>query len=97
MKANTTEMKNIAAEIRGLAVDYQTKISQMYTKFSNMPVETKEWTGNKAREYVGYVLLDKPDLLAVGEQIKAFAKVITDDANLLENNLAKVRKDESNE
>ncbi len=97
MKANTMEMKNVSAEIQGLAVDYQTKISQLYTKFSNMTSVTKEWTGNKACEYVRYVLLDKPDMLAVGNQIKAFAKIISDDANLLESNASKVGKGETGE
>lgn len=97
MKANTNEMRNIASEIKALAVEYQTKVSQLYTKISNMPSVTKEWTGNKAQEYVRYVLLDKQELMSVGDQIKAFAKVITDDANLIDNTVAKVRKDESNE
>lgn len=95
MKANTNEMRRIASEINSLAVQYQTLISGMYTKFSNMPVSTKEWVGNKASEYVNYVLLDKSDMLSVGDKIKSFARTIESDANLLETNSSKIRKDEA--
>ena len=47
MKVDTVEMKSIASEINQLAVQYQTKISQMYNKIAQMPTVTKEWTGNK--------------------------------------------------
>ena len=97
VKANTMEMRQIASEIKALAVDYQTKISQMYSKFSNMPTVTNEWTGGQAQKYVSYVLLEKQDMMFVGDQLKEFAKVIADDATLLENNAASVRKDESSE
>ena len=97
MKANTNEMRQVAADIRALATEYQTKISQMYTKFVNMPNGTKEWSGGQAERYVKLVLLEKQDLMSVGDQIKNFAKVISDDANIIDNNAANVRKDESSE
>ena len=95
MRANTDEMRRIASEINSLAVQYQTLISGLYTKFSEMPTVTKEWIGNKAQEYVGYVMLDKPDMLSVGDKIKSFANAITDDANQLDSNISKIRKDEA--
>lgn len=95
MKANTDEMRRIASEINSLAVQYQKTISDLYTKFSEMPTVTKEWIGNKAQEYVSYVMLDKPDMLSVGDKIKSFANAITDDANLLDSNISKIRKDEA--
>lgn len=95
MKANTNEMRNIASEINSLAVQYQTLITGLYTRFSNMPTGTKEWIGNKAQEYVRYVMLDKESMLSVGDKIKSFATVITNDANILESNSAKVGRDES--
>lgn len=97
MKANTNEMRQIAADIRALATEYQTKISKMYSRFANMPSGTKEWSGGQAEKYVKYVLLEKQEMLNVGDQIKKFAKVIGDDANILDSNAAVVRKDESSE
>lgn len=97
MKTNTNEMRNIAKEINNLANEYQTKISKMYTKFTNMPFETKEWTGNQANRYVNYVLLDKPDLLSVGNKLKDFSKIINATADLLEKNDLNVREDEAND
>ena len=97
MKANTNEMKRIAGEINSLAVEYQTLISNLYSKISNMPSVTKEWTGNKAQEYVSHVLLDKQDMMSVGDKIKGFSRLITNNANVLEANSAKIRKDEANE
>ncbi len=96
MKINTNEMHRIASEINALAVDYQALISDMYSRFSNMPSETHEWTGNQAKKFVGYVLLDKSDLMSVGDKIKGFSKIIKDDATLVEGRVSKIWKDESN-
>lgn len=97
MRVDTTEMKSIANEINQLAVQYQTKISQMYNKFSQMPTVTKEWTGNKAQEYVSYVMLDKSDMMIVGDRIKDFARDIIDAANKMEYCETTARGDETDE
>ena len=95
MIANTDEMKRIASEISSLAVDYQTKLSKLYSKFALMPNGTNEWVGNRAEEYVSYVLMDKTDFMAVGDRIKDYAKTIENDAIQLETTISKVRKDEA--
>mgnify|MGYP002522107006 CR=1 FL=1 len=97
MRVDTTEMKSIASEINQLAVQYQTKISQMYNKFSQMPTVTKEWTGNRAQEYVSYVMLDKTDMMLVGDKIKDFSRAIVDAANKMESCEATARGDETDE
>lgn len=96
MKANTDEMRKIANEISSLATRYQTLITNLYNKFSNMST-TKEWVGNRAQEYVEYVMLDKPEMISIGNRIKNISKVIMDDANLLDTNISKIRKDEASE
>jgi len=97
MRTDTSEMKSIANEINQLAVQYQTKISQIYNKFSQMPTVTKEWTGNRAQEYVGYVMLDKSDMMLVGDRIKDFARDIMDAANKMESFESTARGDETDE
>ncbi|MBR6136830.1 MAG: hypothetical protein IKQ06_01590 [Bacilli bacterium] len=97
MKVDTVEMKSIAGEINQLAVQYQTKISQMYNKIAQMPTVTKEWTGNKAQEYVSYVMLDKTDMMIVGDRIKDFARDIIDTANRMESFETTARGDETDD
>lgn len=97
MKVDTVEMKSIASEINQLAVQYQTKISQMYNKIAQMPTVTKEWTGNKAQEYVSYVMLDKTDMMIVGDRIKDFARDIIDTANRMESFETTARGDETDD
>lgn len=97
MKVDTVEMKSIAGEINQLAVQYQTKISQMYNKIAQMPTVTKEWTGNKAQEYVSYVMLDKTDMMIVGDRIKDFAREIIDTANRMESFETTARGDETDD
>ncbi len=96
MKANTVEMKRIASEIDSLANEYKILISALYTRFSNMTTDTHEWTGNKANEYVKYVMQDKASMNAVYSKIKSFAKALSDEADLIDLTVAKVRKDETN-
>ena len=97
MKVDTVEMKSIAGEINQLAVQYQTKISQIYNKIAQMPTVTKEWTGNKAQEYVSYVMLDKTDMMIVGDRIKDFARDIIDTANRMESFETTARGDETDD
>ena len=93
MKVNTDDMRTFASEINTLGNDYQTKITDLFSKFVNLP-DTKEWTGGRANDYVKLVLLDKSDLMSVGAGIKSFSKIITEDANMLDSTVAKVKKGE---
>lgn len=93
MKINTDEMRNHAAAINSLAADYQSKITELFNIFVNLP-DTKEWTGGRARDYVKLVLLDKNDLMSVGEGIKSFSKVITESANMIDTTVTKAKKGE---
>ncbi len=93
MKINTDEMRAIATDINTLATDYQTKITDLYNKFINLP-ETKEWTGGRAKDYVKLVLLDKNELMGVGDGIKSFSRIITESANMVDSTVTKVKKGE---
>lgn len=97
MKANTKEMKSIAAQIYSKGVEYQTLISKMYRKVTDMPNTTQEWTGQKAKEYVNIILLDKDEFMKIGDDLKAYARAIADIATLLEDRAGKTRKDEEHD
>lgn len=96
MKANTKEMKNTASEIYSKAVEYQTLVSKMYRKFTEMPNVTHEWSGNQAGEYVKIVLLDKDEFMKIGDVLKTYARAIQEMATIIEEKSSKVRKDEEN-
>ena len=96
MKANTKEMKNTASEIYSKAVEYQTLISKMYRKFTDMPNGTHEWSGNQAGEYVKIVLLDKEEFMRIGDVLKSYSRAILEMSNIIEDRSGKVRKDEEN-
>lgn len=96
MKANTKEMRNIASEIYSKANDYQILISKMYRKFTDMPNGTQEWSGNKAKEYVDIILLDKDEFMKIGDELKAYGRAIAEMATLIEERASKTRKDEEN-
>lgn len=93
MKINTDEMRNHAKAISDLAAEYQAKITDLYNLFINLPV-TQEWTGGRARDYVKLVLLDKQELMNVGDGIKSFAKTISDSANMLDTTISKAKRGE---
>ena len=96
MKANTREMRSIASDIYSKAVEYQVVISKMYRKFTDMPSFSKEWTGNKAKEYINIVLLDKEEFMKIGDALKAYSRAINEMATLIEDRSGKTRKDEEN-
>lgn len=93
MKINTDEMRAIATDINTLATDYQKKITDLYNKFINLP-DTKEWTGGRANDYVKLVLLDKNELMGVGDGIKSFSRIITESANTVDSTVTKIKKGE---
>ena len=97
MKANTKEMKNIASQIYSKGVEYQLLITKMYKKINDMPNNTQEWSGNKAKEYVNIVLLDKEEFMRIGDDLKAYGRTIADIATLLEDRSSKARKDEEHD
>ncbi len=93
MKINTEEMRNHAAAINSLAAEYQGKITELFNKFVNLP-DTKEWTGGRAKDYVNMVLLDKNELMNVGDGIKSFSKAITESANMIDTTVTKAKQGE---
>lgn len=90
-------MKRIAREISSFATQYQNIITDLFTRFSEMPNITREWIGQRAEQYVSYVMLDKQGLLKVGDQIKDFSDAIIEDANVLDACSSKARKEETDE
>lgn len=95
VKADTNEMRRIASEINSEAIRYQALITGLFNRFANMS-QTREWVGKRAQDYVGYVMLEKPDLMSVGDKLKNLSKVILNDASLLETTSVKIETDESN-
>ncbi len=92
MKINTDEMVRIANEINNLATQYQSKINKFYSKLSDMP-NSSAWTGNGANRYARAVLLDKPDMLRIGDKIKDYSKSIIRSANTLDEMSKKEERD----
>ena len=92
MKVNTEEMKRIAKEISDLANQYQNKINKFYLKLSDMP-NSEAWTGKSSVRYSRAVLLDKPDMLKIGDRIKDFSKSIVRSADVLDEQSKKEEKD----
>ena len=83
MKVNTEEMRRIANEINNLATQYQNKINKFYLKLSDLP-NSEAWIGPSSERYARAVLLDKPDMLKIGDRIKDFSKSIARSANTLD-------------
>ncbi len=94
MLVRTKEMIQTAQDINSLIVEYQTLISNMYSRIGEMPSTC--WSGTRANEYIQYVLLDKDNLMAVGDKLKSFTNTIINDANMYANAASKIWKDESN-
>lgn len=92
MKINTEEMIRIANEINNLAVQYQNKINKFYLKLSEIP-NSDAWIGNGANRYSRAVLLDKPDMLKVGDGVKDYSKSIIRAANTLDEMSKKEERD----
>ena len=61
-----------------------------------MPNVTREWVGDKAEEYVQYVLQDKNELMAVGDKLKSLSQVIADDASAIDYGMSVITKGEAN-
>ena len=97
MDANTDEMRRIATELNTLANSYLEAINKMYQRISEMPTVTKEWTGNQAQRYASIVSNDKSSMTEIGTKIKQFAKIINDDANQIDTQVARVLKGEEND
>ena len=94
MLVRTKEMIQTAQDINSLIVEYQTLISEMYSRLVDMPSFC--WSGTRANEYVQYVLMDKDNLMSVGDKLKGFTTTIMNDANMYANAASKIWKDESN-
>ena len=92
MNADTDAMRIIANEINTYAITYQSMISTFYTKISNL-ANSSAWWGKSSKKYAELALLDKADMLAVGDKIKAFSKYIKNAADEFDSTVNKAESE----
>ena len=94
-QANTDLMIEHANSIIQLASDYEVIVTQLFKRFSEVPYITKEWVGEQSEYYFNTIMLDKNEYVALGEEIKKYAKKILRDAEDIDDEIIKVKKEES--
>ncbi len=70
---NTTELDDIAEKLSSLSNDYLNEINNLFNRLSEVPSETKEWTGTQSKKYLNIILRDKKEYLEVGNKMKYIA------------------------
>ena len=96
-KADTHEITELAKDIISLATDYETEINNLFRRFSNVPLITREWVGNEAEQYFNIVSFDQQDYINIGETIKAYANKLIEDAESIDETINNVLKEENND
>lgn len=92
---NTTELEEISKEIISLSDDLYEEFNKLFTRFSEVPTVTKEWTGKQSKYYFGVVAKDKQDYLKFSAKLKNIGYKINYNSNVINNYMAYIQNMES--
>ena len=76
---NTDEVENIANNISKQVDLYNTKIENLFKKFSEVSNITKEWFGNQADYYFRVVEGQKAQYVKFGQELQALVDRLNED------------------
>lgn len=91
---DTDRLKDLSKDIMSLANQYDIQITKLFKMLGDVPYTTKEWVGNQAERYFKLVLLDKNDFLDFGNELKRYARKLSEDSDKLDDAIEKTQKDE---
>lgn len=94
---DTDRLKEISQDIMSKANEYDIKITKLFKMLGDVPYTTKEWVGNQAERYFKTILLDKNDFLEFGNELKRYAKKLSEDSDKLAEAIKKTQTDEVKE
>lgn len=93
--ANTTEIETISKDIISLANDLNNEINSLFSRLSNVPYGTKEWSGNQALKYFNIIASDKKQYNELASNLKDIGYKLRDNANEIRNCINKNKNNES--
>lgn len=91
---NTTEIESIASDLISLSNEYIDEINKLFVRLSEVPSETKEWTGTQANKYYNVISSDKQSFLEVGNKMRYIGNKIKSDSMAITNCMNKCFIDE---
>lgn len=77
--ANTIEIENISKELITLANELTTEFNNMYTRFSEVPFNSKEWVGKQSMFYFNRIANDKKEYLNFASKIRDIGYKLSSD------------------
>ena len=82
--ANTNEMKEVADDIKALAIQLGETFDALYKRLSEVPEGTQEWIGGKANYYFATICSDKDKHKTICTELETLANEIESEALTLE-------------
>ena len=90
--ADTTEMIQVAKDLKKLSDDLDFEIKTLFSRLINVPNGTKEWIGDEANIYFNLIAEDKTQYLVLSRCIRSLSVEILGEADELENIATKDRR-----
>ena len=92
---DTTEVGNIANDIRTLVDEYNDTIDRLFKRMENVPEVTREWVGTQANVYFERVAAEKQQYINLSDQLKEIASKLDSDSFAMQNCITKNNNEES--
>ncbi len=90
---DTIEIEKISTELSALADKLDEEFDALFTRFSNVPTETKEWFGNQSKVYFSKVAEERAQYKNLSNKIRSLSSELLLEANELEGTISDNNKD----
>ncbi|MEG1495121.1 MAG: hypothetical protein RR047_03240 [Bacilli bacterium] len=85
LKVDTVKMRECGKDITNLGKELNEALNQLYTRISNMPDTTGEWTGPSATEFVRKINIDSIQYRQFSNNIVEYGKFLLTEAEEIDN------------
>lgn len=87
---DTAKMRDCGEDIILITKNIQESINGLFTRLSKIPLQSKEWIGQAADEYVRKAKVDKAQYINFTEDLYRLGKLLVDYSYYFENDVKKI-------
>ena len=87
---DTKEMRECGQKIMKKSTEINEIINELFFRIANMPVNTREWIGTSANEFVRKVSIQKRDYINIKNNIYNYGYVLAKNADAYDREIKRV-------
>ena len=91
LDVDTVKMRECGQEIIDITRNLNEQFNGLFSRISNIPLNTHEWVGESANEFVKLSKIDKAQYINFNNELYKLGKMLIDYSYYIENDIERIR------